>query len=86
MPLWVSRDDLPPLNHELRLIYEGQGAEACKTVLESRILGAPFREHAESCPDCGDIVRELYGDGEIPVGTDLLTFARLQEFLEESHE
>ena len=62
----VPRDNLPPLKHELRQILEGQGPEACKQVLESQ-LGTALREHARSCAECNDIVRELYRDGDIPI-------------------
>lgn len=63
----VPREDLPPLRHELRLILEGQGPEACKQALEARQTGARLREHAEECADCADVVRELYGGAPIPV-------------------
>ncbi len=65
--MWVPREDLPPLKCELRLILEGQGPDACKMVLESEVTGARFREHAENCAECGDIVWGLYGDKPIPV-------------------
>lgn len=63
----VPRGDLPPFKHELRIILEGQGPEACKNVLEARFIGESLREHAQKCASCGDIVRELYGDQPIPV-------------------
>jgi len=63
----VPRDGLPPLRCELRLILEGQGPDACKRVLESKITGARFRKHTSTCADCADLVRELYEDGIIPV-------------------
>lgn len=68
--MWVPREHLPPLKHELRLILEGQGPGACKKVLESELMGARYRKHAENCAECGDIVRELYGDKPIPVRPD----------------
>lgn len=68
--MWVPRADLPPLKCELRLILEGQGPDACKKVLESELMGARFRRHAETCADCADLVRELYGDRQIPIAKD----------------
>jgi hypothetical protein len=65
MPMQVSRDVLPPLRCELRLILEGQGPAACKHTLESEMIGAHIRKHAENCAECGEIVRELYGDKPI---------------------
>ncbi len=65
--MWVPREDLPPLKCELQLILEGQGPRACKQVLESQLTGARFREHAEKCATCGEIVQELYGGEPIPV-------------------
>lgn len=71
--MWVPRDDLPPLKCELRLILEGQGPNACMLVLESEVTGVRFREHADECAECGNIVRELYGDEPIPVRPEPLT-------------
>jgi hypothetical protein len=68
----VPRDSLPPLRCELQLILEGQGPAACKRVLES-LIGTRLREHAGTCERCGEIVRELYGDGNIPTTDDPLT-------------
>lgn len=66
MPLRASRSRAG-FKHELRLMLEGQGPQACKNILESPDNGARIREHAEYCPECGDIVRELYGGEPIPV-------------------
>lgn len=66
----MPRGDLPPLKCELRLILEGQGPDACMQVLESELLGRRFREHAETCAGCGDIVGELYGGKTIPIKPD----------------
>lgn len=65
--MWVPREDLPALKHELRLILEGQGPEVCKRTLESQHIGERLREHAENCAECGAIVCELYPNGLIPV-------------------
>lgn len=80
----VPRDRLPPLRCELQLILEGQGPAACKRVLES-LIGARLREHAQACAGCGDIVRELYRDGDIPLTDDPLT-PELLEILQQDGE
>jgi len=63
----VPREKLPAMKHEIRNILERQGVSACMRVLEHRELGERIRAHAEKCVECGDIVRELYGDKPIPV-------------------
>jgi hypothetical protein len=81
----VPRGSLPPLKCELQLILEGQGPEACQRVLESSVIGARFREHADICTRCGEIVRELYSNGNIPITDDPLP-THLLEFLQEKGE
>jgi hypothetical protein len=61
-------------DHTLRRILTHQGPNAVRSVLES--FGQPgehLREHAKSCAECADVVRELYGDKEIPVTGNYLT-------------
>lgn len=70
----------------LRRILVHQGPNAVRQVLES--FGPPgenLRQHVESCSDCADLKRELYGNGEIPISNDYLT-PELQELLRELNE
>jgi hypothetical protein len=58
----------------LRRILVYQGPDAVRQVLES--FGPPgknLRQHAETCTACADLVRELYGDRDIPVSKNYLT-------------
>ena len=66
----VPRDDLPPLRHELQLIREEQGVEACKTALEAPDAGERLRKHVATCKICKAIVDKIYPDGVIPVEDD----------------
>jgi|tagenome__1003787_1003787.scaffolds.fasta_scaffold20786393_2 hypothetical protein len=68
----VPRRDLPPLDHELRLMLRSQGPGACRMVLETEVIGSRLREHATCCADCGDVMGELYGNREIAVRDELL--------------
>ncbi len=73
--MWVHSGGASALSScTLRIIFNGQGPDAARRVLES--FGSPsdhLRQHAITCPDCSDIVREFYGDGDIPVTGDYLT-------------
>lgn len=63
-----------PRSCTLRNILERQGPGATRQVLKSfGSAGDHFRQHASACLDCADLVRELYGDGGIPISKDPLT-------------
>ena len=72
--------------HTLRRILIHQGPNAVRQVLETfEQPGENLRQHAKACPACADLVRELYGDGEIPVKDNYLT-PELRELLRELGE
>ncbi len=57
----------------LQIILEGQGPTAVREVLES--FGPPgenLRQHARMCLRCAGIVRQLYGEEDVPVAEDPL--------------
>ncbi|MBI4033821.1 hypothetical protein HY379_02360 [Candidatus Saccharibacteria bacterium] len=65
----------------LRIILTYQGPDAVREVLESsEPPGENLRIHAESCPDCADLVREVFGDEQIQVTHDYLT-PKLLDFI-----
>jgi hypothetical protein len=52
-------------------------------------IGDHLREHAQFCASCRDLVRELYGDREIPIAPDPLSpelLELLREFSEDTRE
>lgn len=58
----------------LRIILNGQGSDQVRQVLQSfGSAGKHLRQHASACPDCADLKRELFGEGEIPINDDPLT-------------
>jgi hypothetical protein len=82
----VPNDGAVLSDHTLRRILIHQGPNAVRSVLES--FGQPgehLREHAKTCTECADVVRELYGDQEIRVTGNYLT-PELLELLREINE